>query len=96
LQGSGEELDASAEGGADVFARECGGGEAGEAGGSGVAKDGFAGVGVVATGLELADGKRWGDEEVEGLEEGEHLLAEGIEALAEVLEFGGRDGGSED
>jgi hypothetical protein len=67
---SGEELNGGTESSTDVFAREGDGGEAGEASGSGVAEDGFSGVGVVLANAELADGEGWGDEKVEGSEEG--------------------------
>ena len=70
MQGGGEELNAGAHGGADVFAGERDCREAGEAGGCGVAQDRFAGFGVVVTGAELAYRGAGGDEEIETFEEG--------------------------
>ena len=70
--GGGEELRA----GAVRFAGDGDGGQAGEAGWSGVAEDGAAGFGVVGSGAKFADGGAGGNQEVVSFEEGRHLGAE--------------------
>ena len=62
-------------------------GKTGEAGGSGVAEEGFAGLGVILAVVELVHGGGGSDEEVESFEERGHLGTEFFEALAEGFEL---------
>ena len=77
-----------------MFAGEDDCGKAGEAGGRGVAKEGFARLCVVAAGVELVEGGGGCDEKVEPLEERGHFVAEMFEALTEGVELNGRESGS--